>query len=85
MQTPLDTTVSRCQWDQDLLDASISSMGCYKIQAHVSAAVTDAGPQRTALVVQNTTEHVLQQLSVDTTRELSPVVSEDEGLSRMLA
>ena len=60
-------------------------MGCYKLEANVSAAVSDAGPQRTALVVQNTTEHVLQQLSVDLTRELGPVASEDEGVSRMPA
>ena len=60
-------------------------MGCYRVESNVSAMATEEGAQRSALAVQNMTEHVLQQLSVDMTRELTPGVSEDEGLSRTLA
>lgn len=78
--------MSRCQWDRNIQDAASRPRGCYRVQSNVSAVVaTDERPGKSALFVQNTTEHVLQQLRADIALELTPSVSEDEGLSCTLA
>lgn len=79
----LQSQASRCQWDERGRDAAKSSRtSCYRVVSNVTALVlSDQPAQESALVVQTTTELLLQQLHADLSP--SPVVSKNAGMPRL--